>query len=392
MIQTLRFSCGTAIIVSLFLAWFVPAQTLNAATIIPPPPAIAANSYMLVDANTNKVIAQLDPDKEIAPASLTKIMTSYIVENEIQAGRVKGEDEVLISVKAWRTGGSKMFIREGTRVSVDDLIRGVIIQSGNDASVALAEHIAGSESAFADMMNQQAAALGMASTQFKNATGLPNDEHYTTTADLVKLARALVQNYPEQYKIYSEKNFEYGDIRQPNRNRLLWRDRSVDGIKTGYTEDAGYCLIASAERDGMRLISVVMGTASDEARMRESQKLISYGFRYFETNRLYESGIRLFEQEIYYGEADSLSIGVLEDVVLTYPRGSYDDLKTEMVLPDRLSAPFAKGAEIGRLEVALADEVIYSTPLYALEAVEEGGFLGRIGDFVYLLYADIFEG
>jgi len=270
-LRNLRVICA----VLLLSTGSLPAR--SAAPILPPPPAVAASSYLLMDADTQAVLVEHNIHETLPPASLTKIMTAFIASVELHDGRISPQDQVPISVKAWRTPGSRMFVREGTSVPLDDLLHGIIIQSGNDASVAVAEHIAGSESAFADMMNQQAVQLGMTMTQYQNSTGLPAEDHYTTAWDLALLTRALIQRFPEHYAIYSDRSFTFNDIEQPNRNRLLWRDRTVDGVKTGHTEEAGYCLVASALRENMRLISVVMGTESEEARMRESQKLLSYG-------------------------------------------------------------------------------------------------------------------
>ena len=281
----------------------LPAQPV----IIPAPPEVAASSYILIDAESGRVIMEKNADQPLPPASLTKMMTSYVVEYEAERGKIKYTDPVLISVNAWRTGGSKMFVREGTTVSVEDLLKGIIIQSGNDASVAIAEHIAGSESAFADIMNQDAKVLGMNNTHFVNATGLPAQNHYSSARDLAILAKALITHFPEQYKIYAEKYFTWNDIRQPNRNLLLWRDNTVDGLKTGHTDEAGYCLVASAVRDGMRMISVVLGTTSEEARARETQKLLSYGFRYFETHHLYSPGVTLQDAQVWKGAVDTMS-------------------------------------------------------------------------------------
>ena len=362
-----------------------------AAPIIPPPPSIAASSYLLIDAKSKKVLVEKNSTQRLPPASLTKIMTAYIVEEEIKSGRLKMDEAAPISVKAWRTGGSKMFIREGTEVAVSDLLKGVIIQSGNDASVALAEHIAGSEDAFADMMNQQAVALGLTNTNFLNATGLPDEEHYSTAEDLAQLTIALIQNHPEQYQLYAERSYKFNNIDQPNRNKLLWRDRSVDGVKTGYTSAAGYCLVASAERNGVRLVSVVMGTDSDEARMRESQKLLSYGFRNFDTQTLYQEGINLQQLDIYFGEAEKIDLGVGEDITVTFPRGYYDDIQVEMVLPEYLEAPIAVATQVGEIRLTLDDELLYSAPLQTLQAVEESNFFNRLGDSIYLFYASIFS-
>ncbi len=362
-----------------------------AAPIIPPPPSIAASSYLLIDAKSKKVLVEKNSAQRLPPASLTKIMTAYIVEEEIKSGRLKMDEAAPISVKAWRTGGSKMFIREGTEVAVSDLLKGVIIQSGNDASVALAEHIAGSEDAFADMMNQQAVALGLTNTNFLNATGLPDEEHYSTAEDLAQLTIALIQNHPEQYQLYAQRSYKFNNIDQPNRNKLLWRDRSVDGVKTGYTSAAGYCLVASAERNGVRLVSVVMGTDSDEARMRESQKLLSYGFRNFDTQTLYQEGINLQQLDIYFGQSEKIDLGVGEDITVTFPRGYYDDIQVEMVLPEYLEAPIAVATQVGEIRLTLDDELLYSAPLQTLQAVEESNFFSRLGDSIYLFYASIFS-
>ena len=375
---------------SLFLLTVYAGGSVAQKPLTLPPPNIQASSFILLDAKTNKVIAEKNSDQRKAPASLTKIMTGYLAEQEISLGRLGMEEEVQISVNAWRTGGSKMFVREGTRVSVGDLLKGVIIQSGNDASVALAEHIAGSEFDFAGLMNKQAKALGMNNTNFENPTGLPNDNHYSTAEDLAKLTRALINDHPEQYELYSEKRFKYNDIDQPNRNKLLWRDQSVDGVKTGYTEDAGYCLVASAERDGMRLISVVLGTTSDEARLRESQKLLSFGFRNFETQTLYEANSELRAEPVFYGTLESVGLGVVEEVAVTVQRGYYKDIQAEISVPVQLEAPLVDGQVVGQLKLVLEDEVIFQGELVTLVDVPEAGVVSRFGDFVFLLFESMF--
>ena len=362
-----------------------------AAPIIPPAPSIAAKSFLLIDAATSEVLVEHNSHEALAPASLTKLMTSYVASVELASGRIGLMDQVPVSVNAWRTPGSRMFIQEGTQVGVEDLLRGIIIQSGNDASVALAEHIAGSEDAFADMMNQQAAQLGMTTTQFKNSTGLPAKDHYTSAWDLALLTRDYVKRFPESYAIYSERSFKYGDIEQPNRNRLLWRDRSVDGVKTGHTIAAGYCLIASALRDNMRLISVVMGTDSDDSRMRESQKLLSYGFRYFETQQLYDANVPLKTTDVWYGETESLDVGVGAPVVVTIPRGHYDDVEAEIELAKLIEAPVSVGDEFGELRLRMGGELIYTAPLVALQDVAEAGMLARAGDFFSLFFSRLFS-
>lgn len=359
------------------------------APIIPPPPDVAATSYLLIDADTQKVLVENEAHTPLPPASLTKIMTSYVAATELESGRIKLDDMVPISVNAWQTPGSRMFVREGTQVKLADLLRGVIVQSGNDASVAVAEHIGGSESAFADMMNQQALQLGMTMTQYHNATGLPAEGHQTSAWDLALLTQALIRRFPKTYEIYAERSFTYNDIEQPNRNRLLWRDKTVDGVKTGHTEAAGYCLVASAKRGNMRLISVVMGTASEEARMRESQKLLSYGFRYFETQKLYDAQVPLKTAELWYGEAEDIELGVDQPVFVTIPRGHYDDLKAELKVAKVIEAPVTQGQEFGELRLLLDDELVYSAPLVALTAAEEAGIFSRMGDGIYLFFRNL---
>lgn len=270
----------------------------------PAAPVIGAKSYLLIDATTGHELASLDPDAQNPPASLTKLMTEYVVFAALRDGQITMEDEVTVSEKAWRMEGSRMFIEVGKQVKVEDLLMGMIVQSGNDASVALAEHVAGSESVFAEMMNQQAQQIGMLSSHFVNATGLPDENHYTTARDLATLARRMVQDFPEYYRMHSVKEFTYNDIRQPNRNALLWRDPTVDGLKTGHTDEAGYCLVASAERDGMRVVSVVMGTASEKARATGSQALINYGFRFFETRLLFKAGQQISTVRVEIGARD----------------------------------------------------------------------------------------
>ncbi len=346
--------------------------------IIPAPPSLAATAYVLMDAQTGKVIISKNADQRLPPASLTKLMTSYIADYELAQGNISLEDQVLISEKAWRTQGSRMFIREGTQVSVKDLLKGIIIQSGNDASVAMAEHIAGSEGAFADLMTQHAGQLGMENSQFQNATGLPKENHFTTAADLALLARAIIRDYPEHYSIYSEKYFTYNKIRQPNRNKLLWRDNRVDGLKTGHTDEAGYCLVASAKDKGMRLISVVMGTRSEEARAQESQKLLAYGFRYYESVNLYQSNEVLNTTRIWAGVQDSLNLGVSEPVSITIPRGQSKALEVTLDLDKVIEAPVTQGASYGTLNIALGDEVLKQVPVVALESIEPAGLFKRI--------------
>ncbi|MGV6807628.1 MAG: D-alanyl-D-alanine carboxypeptidase family protein [bacterium] len=368
-------------------------SSVDARILIPAPPQIAGTAWILMDANTGKILVEENADQQLPPASLTKMMTSYIVSDEIHNGKLNESDEVLVSVKAWQMGGSKMYIRESTKVPLIDLLRGVIIQSGNDASVALAEHVAGSEGAFADIMNQYATQLGMHNSHFLNATGWPAEGHLTTARDLATLAKALINDHPEHYAIYSEKYFEYNDIKQPNRNRLLWRDPSVDGIKTGHTEEAGYCLVSTAVRDDMRLIAVVMGTRSEEARARESQKLLSYGFRYYESGKVYSEGDVIQEGvRVWYGESDTVDLVVPDDIYLTIPRGSKDQLVAEASFDETLKAPISAGQELGNMTVRFEDDVLLEAPLVAGKEVPEAGLFARLWDWLVLLIQGLLSG
>ncbi len=369
-----------------------PLAAAAAPSIMPGPPPISSKSYIMIDADTGHVLAERNSDEPLPPASLTKIMTSYVAAAEIDAGRISLDDDVPISVKAWSTGGSKTFVLEGTMVKLIDLLRGIVIQSGNDASVAVAEYIAGDEDAFGNMMNVHAKELGMASSRFVNATGLPDDGHYASARDLAVLSAALISKFPEHYAMYAEKSFKYGTIEQRNRNRLLWRDKSVDGVKTGMTDAAGHCLVASALRDGMRVITATMGADSNEARFQDAQKLIAYGFRYFENQLLYDAGEVLATPEVWYGEADAVEVGVGEAVRVTLPRGRYDDLQAVLDLPGDLSAPIEQGAELGTVRVSLDDDVLVEIPLVAQAGVAESGIFSRMGDGIYLFFRDLLGG
>ncbi|MCP1314483.1 MULTISPECIES: D-alanyl-D-alanine carboxypeptidase family protein [unclassified Halomonas] len=358
-------------------------------TIIPAAPQLAASSWILMDANSGRILVEHNADERLPPASITKLMTAYLVERELDRGTINLEDMVNISETAWRTGGSKMFIEVGDQVSVDDLLHGIIIVSGNDASVAMAEHLAGGEAPFADLMNQHADRLGMRNTHFENATGLPHDNHYSSAHDLALLSQHIINDYPEHYAVYSQRNFSYGGIDQPNRNRLLWRDPTVDGLKTGWTNAAGYCLVASAQREDMRLISVVMGTNSEEARAQETQKLLSYGFRFFETMKLYERGAVLATPRVWGGEANELRVGVDDEVYMTLPRNRNEELRARLNLRQDLQAPIAVGDEVGTLEVYLGDEMVGERQLTALENVEEGGLFKRLFDQVRRFFSGL---
>ena len=381
----------TRLAVALVALW--GAMTATAAPIIiPAAPQIGAESYLLIDAATGDVLASENARMRLPPASLTKIMTSYIIADEIEQGRITLDDRVPISVKAWRMEGSRMFIREGTEVSVADLLRGIVIQSGNDASVAMAEYIAGDEEAFAGLMTQTAKSLGMNNTNFMNATGLPDEMHYTTAEDLAVLTRALINRFPEHYAIYSEKYFSYNDIRQANRNALLWRDDSVDGVKTGHTQAAGYCLVASAMENDTRLISVVMGARDERTRAAESQKLLNYGFRYYETVNLYAAGSSLKRVRVWSGLHESLEVGLDDAITLTIPRGGRDQLKAEINLQDVIEAPIERGQTLGALTLSLGDEMLVERPVVALNPVQEAGWLSSTLDDVQLMFIDLTGG
>ena len=366
-------------------------QPQASAPLIPPAPTVAASSYLLIDADSGKVLTEHNADTPLPPASLTKMMTSYIASMEILKGQLREEDEVLVSEKAWRMGGSKMFSEVGNRVRVIDLLRGVIIQSGNDASVALAEHIAGSEESFADLMNSHARRLGMNNTHFENATGLPGENHVSSARDMAIMAKAIIEDDPQHYAIYKEKEFVWNGIRQPNRNLMLWRDNTVDGLKTGHTDEAGYCLVASAKRDGMRLISVVMGTASEQARAAETQKLLTWGFRFFETRHFYQPDQVVSTARVWAGAQNQVGVGLAEGLVLTLPKGQADKLEATVTLDSTIKAPIARGDVLGQVEVKLGEEVVHTGPLVALADVESAGLFGRLWDSIRLFFYGLFN-
>jgi D-alanyl-D-alanine carboxypeptidase (penicillin-binding protein 5/6) len=372
-----------ALTILLFLCF---SNTYAATMPTPAAPIIGAKGYLVIDSQTGHEIAALNADESLAPASLTKIMTTYVVFKALQQGQISLEDEVTVSEKAWRMEGSRMFIEVGTRVTVQELLLGMIVQSGNDASVALAEHVAGSEGVFAEMMNQHAAAIGMHSSHFQNATGLPADDHRTTARDLATLARAIIEEFPEHYKWHAVKEYTYNGIKQSNRNSLLWRDDSVDGLKTGHTEAAGYCLVASAKRDDMRIISVVLGTSSTKARADGSQALVNYAFRFFETRLLFKAGEQISTARIWKSANEYSSLGVLEDLYITVRRGSYDKLESKLDIPAIVTAPIAAGQPVATLSISLEGEELQSTSLRALDDNPEGSFWQRTKDNVSLWF------
>ena len=358
-------------------------ETAEIAT--PPAPTIAAAAYILQDYHTGKVLAENNADAKLAPASLTKIMTVYVVFRELGNGHLHLEDMATISEKAWKTSGSRMFVELGNQVKVEDLLKGVIIQSGNDASVALAEHVAGNEATFADMMNQHAARLGMTNSHFKNSDGLPMEDHYTSARDLAILTAALIREFPDYYRWFSQKEFTFNKITQHNRNQLLSRDESVDGVKTGFTDDAGYCLVASAIREDMRLISVVMGAKSANARANENQSLLNYGFRFFESHRLYEGNKPLDEARIWKGASKTIPLGLAEDLYATIPRRQYNDLKGVINVDKKITAPVKEGAKLGSVKFTLKDQLINEKDLIALKSVDQGNIIQRLSDSVLMM-------
>jgi D-alanyl-D-alanine carboxypeptidase (penicillin-binding protein 5/6) len=369
----------------------VPDAASPAALPAPAAPQLGAKSYILVDFNSDRVLVEQNADLRVEPASITKLMTAYVVFSELDKGTITLEELVPVSEKAWRTGGSRMFIDPSMQVTVEDLVRGMVIQSGNDASVALAEHVAGSEEAFASLMNQYAEQLGMSNTHFVNSTGLPDPDHYTTAHDIATLSAATIRHFPDYYTWYSEKEFTFNGIRQHNRNTLLWRDPAIDGLKTGHTETAGYCLAASAMRDGMRLISVVMGAGSESSRASESQTLLNFGFRFFETVQLYQAGTELARTRVWKGMSDEVALGLTAPLFVTIPRGSYDELEAQVQINPELSAPLEAGQVVGMINVQLGEEAVASRDLVTLSAVEEAGFFGSAWDSVKLWMHGLFD-
>jgi len=362
---------------------------------LPDAPNVDAKAWILVDADTGYVIAEQNADDTLPPASLAKMMTTYITSKEIAENRLKEDDLVVISDNAWELGGAKtdgstMFLSPRSKVPVIDLMRGVIIQSGNDAAISLAEHISGGETAFSDNMNYQAELMGMTNTYYMNATGLPAEGMVTSARDLTILAKAIINEHPEYYSIYSEKYFSHNNINQPNRNHLLWRDSSIDGLKTGHTEAAGYCLVASSKRRGMRLISAVLGAKSDDARARESQKLFSYGFRHFETKKIYSAGELIKENAaLWYGEEDFLNLTVENDITLTYPKGEKKNLSAQITVDNEISAPITAGQVLGSLEITLDGKTMTQVPLVAEKDIAEAGFFSRFFDWILLFFTQL---
>jgi len=362
-----------------------PANAEEAEISTPAAPTIAASAHILMNYDTGKVLAESNADVKLAPASLTKIMSVYVVFREISNGHLHLDDLVTISQKAWETPGSRMFIEVGNQVKVEDLLKGIIIQSGNDASVALAEHIAGDERTFADMMNQHAQRLGMKNSHFEDSNGLPIENHYTTARDLAILTQALIKEFPDYYRWFSQKEFTFNNIVQHNRNQLLSRDETVDGVKTGFTDAAGYCLVASSLRNNMRLISVVMGASSPNARANENQTLLNYGFRFFEAHKLYQGKTALAESRIWKGDSKNVQLGLAEDFYVSIPRRHYNDLKAAITIDKKITAPVKEGTKLGTVNVTLKDELVASKDLIALKSVEQGNIIQRLYDSAMMM-------
>ena len=373
-------------IIAITVFYLAAASTFAAALPIPKPPSTGAKSFIIQDFGSGHILAEKNAELSVEPASITKLMTAYVVFNELQAGNIALGDMVTISEKAWRTPGSRMFVEVNKQVSTEDLLQGMIVQSGNDATVALAEHIAGSEETFAALMNRHAEEIGMTGSHFVNTTGLPDENHYMTAKDLALLATLLIKKYPEYYKWYSQKEFTFNEITQYNRNKLLWRDESVDGLKTGFTDSAGYCLVTSAQKDGMRLITVVLGTDSANARVDASQALLNYGFRFFETHKLYDAGTQLAASRIWKGSTESVPLGLDQALYVTIPRGQYKSLDASMSINERITAPVREGQALGAIQVKLDDELVVDQPLVSLQTIGEGSFWQRISDEALLYF------
>ncbi len=369
-----------------FFAFLIQNNTLASELPVPAAPKVSAKSYILQDYASGNILAQNNASSRVEPASITKLMSAYVIFGEIQAGRLKLTDEVIISKKAWRMPGSRTFVEVNSKVPVEILLKGIIVQSGNDATVALAEHVAGSEDTFVSLMNQYAQKMGMSGTHFANSTGLPDPQHYSTAQDIATLSRYVIREHPEFYKYYAMKKFVYNGIPQYNRNKLLWRDKSVDGIKTGHTDSAGYCLASSAKRDDMRLIAVVLGDRSEEARANSSRALLNYGFRFFEGRKLYKAGQTLKNIRVWKGELENLALGLSEDLHITYPSGSYKKLKATIDIRPDITAPVTKGQQLGTLNISLDNAIIAEAPMVALQAVAEGGLWSRSIDGIKLWF------
>ena len=366
---------------ALFLSYFL----IGNESFIPDPPSIGSSNYILIDSTTNRILAQKNPDERIEPASITKIMTGYVVSDQVEEGFINLQDEVLISENCWRKEGSKMWIREGTTVSLLDLIKGMVIQSGNDASCAIAEHVAGSEENFVELMMKYVKRMGLSNTNFVNATGWPEENHYSSARDIAKLSSLLIKDFPEHYSLYKEKSFTYNNIPQRNRNALLWQDDSIDGIKTGHTETAGFCLVSSGKRDDTRLISVIIKSNSEKTRLTDTRRLLDYGFRYFRTKKLVSKGQKLKEEQVWGGESDSVFIAPSRDFYLTLPLRDFKKIEPLIVLNDYLQAPLSEGQVVGKMLFKLGAEDVGSIDLIAVEEIKGMGIFGKAWSNIKLL-------
>ncbi|MBZ4193789.1 MAG: D-alanyl-D-alanine carboxypeptidase [Candidatus Contendobacter sp.] len=358
---------------------------------IPPPPQVPVRAYVLMDYQSGNLLANMKGDERMEPASITKLMTAYVVYKALKSGKIHLTDQVTISEKAWRTQGSKMFIKIGSQVPVEDLLMGMVVQSGNDATVALAEHVAGSEETFAKLMNQEAERLGMKNSHFTNAPGMPDPNHYMSAHDIAVLARAIIQDFPDQYPRYSVRSFKYNNIEQQNRNRLLLTDASVDGVKTGHTESAGYCLVSSAKRNDTRLISVVLGSEKEKERFQASQALLNYGFSFFESRKLYDANTPIVTTRIWKGREAELPLGVVQPLYVTVPKGQAPQVNTTTTVQPTIVAPAQKDQAFGEIVVKLGDQEVSKTPLVALKEVPESGWFGRMIDSILMFFYSLFN-
>ena len=369
----------------------IPVPTQPQPVITPGTPNIDATAFVLMDADSSKIIVEKNSNARMAPASLTKLMTMYVISNALKNGSIHLDDKVRISENAWRTGGSRMFVKVNDEVPVRDLVQGIVVASGNDAAVAMAEYVAGTEEAFAGLMNAQAKALGMNNSHFVDSNGLPNPDHYSTAHDLALLAQAIIKNFPEDYRLYSEKWFMFNNIKQPNRNRLLWRFQYADGLKTGHTQEAGYCLVGSAKKDSTRYISVVMGAPNDSARTEDSIRLLTYGFRFYETHKLYNGASKLADARVWKGKNKTVRLGLMNDFYVSMPSGQYKNIKAVIQINEPVKAPVIKGQAYGTLSVTLNNQVLASVPLVALENDPKGGFWRNMTDSLSYSFNKLFS-
>ncbi len=368
-----------------------PPPAVNNPIITPTPPALNAKAYILIDISSGKIIAEKNSEERLPPASLTKIMTLYVTSNALKQNQIHLNDMIRVSRTAWQIGGSRMFVKEGQQVSIEDLLKGIIVDSGNDACVAIAEHLGGSENGFAEIMNFQAKQLGMNNTHFTDSTGLPNKDLYTTAKDLAILSRALINNFPDYYHWYKQKWFTFNGIRQANRNRLLWRDSQVDGVKTGHTDEAGFCLVSSAKRGDMRILAVLLGSPNDSSRADDSEKLLNYGFRFFETHQLFKNNEKITEVPLYKGTSKIVQAGLNHPLYVTIPTGQYQHIIINTNIPKYLQAPIKKGDKLGDVLIKFDNNVIANEPLYALQDAPSGGIWTRVKDSIRLVYKHWFS-